>query len=61
MLVSLNIIHFQTETVDDLAESAVDKSSLFESKQGEIIDISLSTQLVTSHTELMLTSDKNNQ
>jgi len=61
MLVSLNIIHFQTETVDDLAESAVNKSSLFESKQGEIIDISLSTQLVTSHTELMSTSDKNNQ
>jgi hypothetical protein len=56
-----NSIHFYTEPVDDLVESETDKSSSFENKPEKILDLPPLTEKVTSHTELMSTSGKNNQ
>jgi hypothetical protein len=60
MLMSSNNLHFHTEPVHDLVEFQVHKSSSsFENKQEQNINISPSSQKVTSRTELMSTSGKN--
>ncbi|CAF0996672.1 unnamed protein product [Rotaria sordida] len=53
---SANHIHFHTEPIHNILEFSMHKSSSFEMKQEEIINTSLSSQKVTSHTELMSTS-----
>ncbi len=55
MLISSNNLHFHTEPVHDLVDFQVHKSSSFENKQDENLDIPLTSS------ELISTSGKNNK